>query len=59
MFFVRRVYHVEKLGPFDTVDEAKAFINNKVAEDFYWDYDGAQIGQWDDYPEPLNLYIMT
>ena len=50
-YFVRRLYHEEKYGPFSSEDEARKFIEDRVKEDPYWDYDPPHIGNWDKYPD--------
>ncbi len=53
-YFVRRLYHEEKLGPFATVADARDFIAAQEAKEPGWGYDAPSVGEWDKYPEALD-----
>lgn len=38
-FYIRRMYHEEKIGPFGTETEARDYIEHKIKQESYWDYD--------------------
>jgi len=58
-YYVRRMYHMEKLGPFDSVEEAEEFILEEIRKDFYWGYDPVSIGEWDEYPQGIIRRVNT
>ncbi len=52
-YFVRRLYHEEKFGPFESLAAARAFIAAKETREPDWCYDAPSVGIWEQYPEAL------
>jgi hypothetical protein len=52
-YYVRRQFHEEKLGPFETINAADQFISEQTRKEPYWDYDVPGFGYWDEFPKML------
>ena len=53
-YFIRRLYHSECLGPFNSIDEVNDYIKERLKIDPWWDYEPPGVGYWEEYPNCIN-----